>query len=185
MALGIVERVFRGVYTKPCWGATQGYGSMLMIEFGEPHLRIREPMESQSTSKRVRAHFARRGVYVWGDWRLTIFGSDWTLYSNGQPIAHASSTRPRIRKGMAILNGQALVKVSGNPVRGRWLFEFDLGAEMRTKRFDRTTEVWFLREPSGYTFAVRGDGRYRRSPSDTPIRDSKWRAFKVKEKKTK
>jgi hypothetical protein len=183
MTMGIVKRVFRSIYMKPCWGAKQGYGSMLMFEFGEPHLRIQEPHEaSSSASARLRSLFSRRLVTIRGDWRLTIFGCSWKLNSDGRGTVDSDSTRARIRKALAILNGQALVKVSGDPARGRWLFEFDLGAKLKTTRFDRVTELWWLSEPSGCTLSVRGDGRYSHRPPGKIIRNAKWRALRDGEK---
>src|SRR5439155_24926976 len=111
------------------------YSSMLMLEFGDPNLRIREPREvSSSTSAKVRKLFSLRSVRVWGDWRLTIFGCTWELNPDGRAIADSGSSRARIRKALAILDGQALVKVSGDSARGQWLFEFDLGAKLKTSR---------------------------------------------------
>jgi hypothetical protein len=181
--MGIIERVFRKIYKKPSWGATQGFGSMLMLDFGNAHLRIREPIKPSSTSTIIRKHFARRLVTIRGDWRLTIFACKWALSLDGRKIADSETTRARIRKAMAVLNGQALIKVSGEPDRGRWAFLFDLGAKLETRRLDRNTEQWWLCEPSGYTFSIRGDGRYSHSPPGTVLRKAKWRKLNLGEEK--
>ncbi|MBZ5782095.1 hypothetical protein, partial [Klebsiella aerogenes] len=87
------------------------------------------------------------------------------------------SSRPRIAKGMANLDGQALVKVSGGR-GGKWLFEFDLGGKLETRTLDRNMEQWFLSDLSGYTLSMRGDGKYCYMAPGTVIRDAKWRILK-------
>jgi hypothetical protein len=176
LPMELIQRRFNRLYNKPCWGLKQGYSSMLFLEFGEPHLRIREPCEpSHSTSALIRRTLSRRSVWIRGDWRLTIFGCDWGIFSGGREIATNSSRRPRIAKALVILNGQALVKVSGGIRRGDWIFEFDLGATLETRRCDRSTELWSLSEPSGYTFSVNGEGRYRYTPPGVSINHAKWK----------
>jgi hypothetical protein len=176
----IIRQHLSKIYNTPCWGVTQGYGSMLFFEFGEPHLRIREPLEvSHSSAPWIRRLFSLRSARIRGDWRLTIYGCTWAIYSDGKEIATDTSTRRKIAKALAIVNGQALVDVAEGPRRGRWLFKFDLGASIETKRFDRRTEIWLLFEPSGFTLAVRGDAQYRYTPPGVAIRDSKWKPFET------
>ncbi len=175
----IIQRVFRKVFGKACWGADQGYSSMLMLEFGKPHLRVLEPNEARApVSVRVRKLLSRRRVRLRGDWRLTIYGCNWSISSQTAKIADSRSSRAKIRKATTILNGQALTRIYGEALRGKWVFEFDLGASLETRRFDRAAEQWILREPSGYTFSVRGDGKYTYNPPGTIIQDARWRVLR-------
>jgi hypothetical protein len=36
------EKVFKGILGKPCWDVKPGHGSFLTMEFGKPHLEVRE-----------------------------------------------------------------------------------------------------------------------------------------------
>src|SRR5262245_49983518 len=89
----IIDRVFGKIYKIPCWGAVQGFSSILTLEFGRPELRIQGPIKSSSNSKRIRALFARRIVRLRGHWRLTIFGCNWKFFSADQKMADSKSTR--------------------------------------------------------------------------------------------
>ena len=69
-----IEEVISAVLGKIAWGVKQGYGSFLTFEFGDPHLRIREPGSiSTDASETVRKHCSRRILTVCGDWHLRIF----------------------------------------------------------------------------------------------------------------
>ena len=176
----ILDRVLRTIYKVPCWGACQGYGTMLMLEFGEPHLAIREPFVPRaSASRKLLRLYSRRLVTVAGDWRLTIFGCHWVIRSKRDELADSNSRRPRIAKGLALLSGQALVGVSGTAASGKWRFAFDLGGSIEVRPLgDRSVEEWWLSQRSGHTFSVRGDGRFRYTPAGTPIGKAKWHRFK-------
>jgi hypothetical protein len=64
----IFHRVFREIYGKPCWNVRPGYGSFLTLEFGKPHLDVREPAAaSKDDSLRVQRLLARRSVFVHGE----------------------------------------------------------------------------------------------------------------------
>jgi hypothetical protein len=176
----VVDGAFGLVYGKPCWNVRQGYGSILKLDFGQPHLLIREPIQIQSdASEKIQKHFLRRLVMLRGDWTLTIFGCTWIVSSNGNKTAESGSSRPRIRRALADLNSQALIKVSGDLGKGRWLFTFDLGGVLETRRFDLTTEQWWLYESSGYSFSVRGAGEFSYSPNDLDPLKKKWLSIKA------
>jgi hypothetical protein len=73
----IIEDVFIPIYGKPCWQFQQGYGSFLTLEFGEPHLHIREPWQAGAqASDKLQKHAARRLVSVHGDWHLWVYLCD-------------------------------------------------------------------------------------------------------------
>jgi hypothetical protein len=164
--VNVIERVFQRLQGKPCWNVRRGYGHFLTLEFGEPHLEIREPSQvTKSVSPRVRKLFARRRVTVHGQWHLWIYCCDWELLIDGKLIADNRSSTPRkIDRALADLDGQALTGVSVSPKNARSVFEFDLGGSLVTRRFDRTGEQWMLFEPSGHVLTVRADGHCSHQP---------------------
>lgn len=72
----------------PAWGAKQGYGSFLTIEFGEPELKIHE------------WHSEKRGfqrqAYVQGQWHIWIYCCEWHLSVGDQQIAWSEDGRENI-----------------------------------------------------------------------------------------
>ena len=62
-----IEKIISKLYGIPCWGVRPGFGSFLTLEFGKPHLKVREPVVAgRSSPVSVRKRLARRRVYVHG-----------------------------------------------------------------------------------------------------------------------
>ena len=172
-----IERSFSKLRGKPCWGVTRGYGSFLTLEFGSPHLVVREPRTPvHSTSRRVRALFARRSVRVRGQWHLWIYCCEWLVRTKGDVVGDSTTSR-RIDRAARELNGQKLLEVIINPRGARTRFVFDLGAELETKPFDRTREQWLLSEPSGHVLSWRADRKYAYGPGNRPPSQKEWRSL--------
>lgn len=169
-----IASVFKKLYGIPSWNVHRGYGSFLTLEFGEPHLRIREPIVSNASSKRVRDRFARRLVTVRGDWHLWIYCCQWKVYKGSRLIGDCTNTR-KIARAARLLNGQALVNVESSNRGTRWVFTFDLGARLETRPYDKTSEQWLLYEPTEKCLSVRADGRYSYGPASESPDKERWR----------
>jgi hypothetical protein len=170
-----IEKIFRTLYGKPCWGVRPGYGFCLTLEFGRPHLEVREPVvASQSASAKVRKGLARRVVCVHGEWHLWIYCCDWIVVSGSKRIG-GSSTKADVRRAADFLDGQALTGFSISPRKVACAFEFDLGATLKTRPYDNISEQWLLYEPSRKVLTVRADGRYRYTDSGRPEDQGEWK----------
>ena len=55
------------------------------------------------------------------------------------------------------------------------VFEFDLGAILKTRPYDKEGEQWLLYEPSHKVLSLRADGRYRYMRSDVPEDQGRWK----------
>jgi len=170
-----IEGIVRKLYGKPCWGVRPGFGSFITLEFGDPHLEVREPIvANKSTPAIVRKSLARRGVYIRGDWHLWIYCCDWVVFSDSSLIGD-SSTKVKIRRAAEFLNGQKLTHFSILYRKVRCVFKFDLGGILRTRPYDHESEQWLLYEPSHKVLSVRADGRYKYGPSDVPDDQGQWK----------
>lgn len=67
--------------SKFCWGAKEGIGTYLTMEVGNPHLKIREPINT-STSARLRS----RAVKPVGDLSIWIQECDWTFWDGNEVV---------------------------------------------------------------------------------------------------
>src|SRR5262245_11898529 len=124
MAKDQITRSFSKLYGKPCWGVKRGYASFLTLEFGRPHLVIREPRRiTDDVSPRVRNLFARRLVVVRGDWHLWIYSCDWVVRDGSKVIGDSSNAR-RIDRAAAFLSGQKLSSISLRARGARTRFGF-------------------------------------------------------------
>ncbi len=181
--MSIIDDVFAPVYGKPCWNFEQGYGSFLTMEFGEPHLHIREPYEAPPQAPAsVRRHAAQRFIWVHGDWHLWVYLCDWRIFFHGRQLADQDCKRSVVKKATIELDGQALVRISLSPALVTTL-EFDLGGALEivpnTAEYGETSELWHLYEPSGDVFTLRSDGRYSRMPGDTPYGEHVWEPLTI------
>jgi len=164
----LFERVFRGLYGKPCWGVANWFGSGIHLEFGKPQLEIREPrMADLKASRRVRDLLARRLVVVHGDWHLCIDVCHWEIFQQGKRVG-TSRSRSDLQRIVDSLNGQKLTRFSFRLRGTDCVFEFDLGGLLVTHRLEPEYEQWTLFEPSGHVLTLRGDKRYSYHRSNQP-----------------
>jgi len=162
------------LYGLPSWQVKKGYGSFLTLEFGRPHLHVREPYRSTSKSRRVREMAATRQVFVHGDWHLWIYCCDWKIFDGSRLVGSSKSTDRSIDQAARFLNGQKLIKARVVPRNMRSYFHFDLGGRLETTPFDRTREQWLLYEPNGNVLSVRADRKYSHGPGDRAPSEEKW-----------
>jgi hypothetical protein len=184
MRVSIIQDVFRPILGKPCWQVKQGYASFVTFEFGEPHLHIQEPRKAtKQATEKVRRNAARRRIFVHGDWHLWIYICDWRFFFKGEEIANHTSSRKVVKKAILELDGQALTSVT---IKQSYvsIFEFDLGGKIEIspnhKDYEKTSQLWFLYEPSGNVFTLRADGKYSRAQEDE---EDKWKPLVISKSK--
>jgi hypothetical protein len=170
----IFETVFKEIYGKPCWQVKRGYGSFLTLEFGDPHLEIREPkVPKENVTGPVRQLMKSRLIFIHGDWHLWIYCCDWKVF-HGKKLVGDSSTRVAMRHAANFLDGQKLVGFSLRPQRVQCTFEFDLGGRLETRPYDRRSEQWhFYDRREHMTLTLRADGYHQYDRSDVPP-SGKW-----------
>lgn len=157
----VIHKALKQIYGKHCWGVEYDCNVNLSMSFGDPVLRIREPVQSKSSSSKVQELFARRHVTVKGKWWLWIYCAYWKLSFEGVRAATGASSFKQIQIALARLNGQMLKQVEINPQTGATRFVFDLGGLLEVWRFERDSkkDLWMLYAPDGNVLAVRGDGQ--------------------------
>jgi hypothetical protein len=150
--MSVIDKAFAPLAPLPCWGVKRGHGTFLTFEFGEPTLMIRE-------GARVRRALARRLAYPRGQWHLWLYCCAWRVTDGEREVGDWSSSA-RIDRSARFLNGQKITSVYLKPRGARTTFVFDLGGRLETRPYDRTSEQWFLYEPSGKVLEWRADRRY-------------------------
>jgi len=176
-----LERAFRRIYGKPCWGVKQGQGSFLTFEFGESHVVVHEPViASRSASPDVRKALARRRAFARGQWHLWIYCCSWQVLSRGRSLAHSESSDTKIHRAADLLNGQKLVRFSILPRKLQCIFEFDLGGTLKTEPYDKESEQWLLYEPSKKVLLLRADSRYKHARADVPSNEKDWKPLQIR-----
>jgi hypothetical protein len=118
------EQLLRGQFGllagMPCWQVTQGYGSFITMEFGQPRLEIREPVP-----RARHAALRRRTVTVRGGHHLWIEQCSWKILEDTREIAHSESSRDDIAKALARIDGQILQELRVQPSNGTCTLGFE------------------------------------------------------------
>lgn len=159
----VIQGTFAPLINLPAWGVTKGQGSMLTLEFGQPHLAIREPVPVQdSTSAEVRARLARRDVRPVGAWHLWFYCCHWRLLMNGHQAAWSEDPDATLIEAAREIDGQKLVQVEVNRPLGTSCFRFDLGACLETWPYGDgdNVEQWMLYTPAGKVLSFYTDGQH-------------------------
>jgi len=119
----------------PCWGAANGYGSLLSLNFGQPRLEIREPVPG-AQSKHLRMG---RRVSVKGEYEFCLELCDWKILVHGDELAHSESDSKLIEQAIARIDGQVLnhVRITQDPTGTELMF--DLGGIIKVQRYSDST----------------------------------------------
>jgi len=175
----IFDQLFGEIYGMPAWRVSPGWGSFLTLEFGDPHLEIREPIAArESVSERVKQDLARRRIFIHGDWHLWIYCCDWEVFAGGQLIGQSTS-EATIQKAADILDGQKLIgfSMTAEPLRCR--FEFDLNGRLETHPYDGESEQWLFYDSRNHMVLIlRADGVYSYGRSDRSD-EKEWKPVQI------
>ena len=121
----LLSQYFSPLNELPCWNATAEYGSWIRLQFGAPHLNIREGNPASTISG-----MKRRAVFVAGDFELWIEMGAWEMFDNGKRVFHSEQSRNHLRRAAGRLNGQKLLKVELVAQSMTTLFVFDEGTQL-------------------------------------------------------
>jgi hypothetical protein len=143
-----VQDLFKPLLGQVAWSVGGGVGSMLTLEFGAPHIIVREPkVPNRKRSERVRRLFARRLVTVRGDWHLWIQYCDWKISVSDGSCDSESFDWRHPDECLRDLDGQRLVSVGGGALPNSWKFAFDLGGVLEvwpSTEYKPTNDLWGL-----------------------------------------
>jgi hypothetical protein len=142
-----IRELLRQIVGELVWGGTRGHGTVIFLEFGAPHLVVREPIKSKSTMSRVVRHMARRRVSIRGDFSLFIEDSRWSISVTDETVS-LDSSEATVREVLQDLDGQRVSSVRFDAADT--ILEFDLGATIRLGKSIFPTEpkssLWSLKK---------------------------------------
>jgi len=126
-----IKDLFAPLVGQLVWHVQRGVGTFLTLEFGMPHLSIREPISPKSASSpKVRRNLRRRGVYVTGDWHLWVQYGDWILSTSCGVLSSDDDPDSPMDECLRDLDGQRLMSVDPGTKRNSCIFSFDLGGSL-------------------------------------------------------
>ena len=122
-----IEEVFAPVIGQYMWNMDCGWGSITSMQFGLPHLCVREPMADTShyTDKTVRDNLACRAIKPEGQWHLWIEYTRWVATMKDAKVT-SEDDYATMAKVFRRISGQKLVSLSHTP-NDELNLNFDLG----------------------------------------------------------
>jgi hypothetical protein len=160
--LSVITNTFRPLLGLPCWGVRFDGNTGLWLQFGPPHLRIRQPRPNLAKfTGTVRRILSKRLITVSGRWTLSISCGRWRLKPRRGRAVSGRSTYERIQATIAELDGQQLTQATVDPQSGATRLTFDLGALLEVAGSDcEDGEIWTLYKPRAYALSIRSSGEY-------------------------
>ena len=175
--MNIVESSLQEVFGVICWEPKWDINLNLSINFGQPHLSIREPKEVKSKYKTIRQTFRLRGVALHGEWLFWVLSGYWKLSIKDFGEVTSATRYKRMAMALARLDGQKLVHARVNSDTSATQLDFDLGARLTVRRSSIVGkgDIWSLYKPNGYVLSVRADGKYHDDPGDSDPKKFRWK----------
>lgn len=142
------------------WNVRRGVGTFLTMEFGEPHLSVREPKQPRSaTSANAQQVLMRRRIYVAGDWHFWVKYGHWKLSSARRLLEETTPSGTKLEDCLNELDGQRVIGIGIGLIPHSCVLRFDLGAELEIWPSEEATDdQWSLHNWNGKIVAYRNDG---------------------------
>jgi hypothetical protein len=156
------KNLFRPLLGQLAWRVRGGYGSFLTLEFGAPHLAVREPITPKhARSKNVKRVLRRRHVSILGDWHLWIQYCDWKITVAGGSLDSETIGTSSPEDCLFDLDGQRLISVESGTLPNSWQFQFDLGGALElwpSATYEPHDHLWSLHPWDGDIASLQADG---------------------------
>ena len=161
-----ITNLFTPLIGQLMWGIHRGHGSALMMEFGKPHLRVRNPIQPRhSVDTRVRENLSRRRIFPSGQWGFLIMDSEWEV-SAFSKTCHCNNAKAKVDAALECLDGQQLVSVDMEPDNRWFVMTFDLGGKLRVSLFPQVEGAcWSLSNSDEGIIAAYENGELRNEPA--------------------
>ena len=180
-----IQNIFQPIIQQFVWGAKQGYGSFLSLEFGNPKTELGAIHKPSEKRKFPFNEFEHRNVSVKGDFTFFITMSNWKIYANKTELAYDESERDEIEFALGFINGQKLMNVTIDPQKNFTELEFDLGGSIKisNEKYDYDiNEMWDFYTESDKVLTYRNDRKISFGKADTELGKEKF--TKINEKIT-
>jgi hypothetical protein len=173
-----IRNAFAPLIGLPAWLVRKGHASCLTLEFGQPHLEIREPPTSCANSGWIRRYFSRRQITPRGEWHLWINCCHWRVIRSGNVVAWSESSDEAIIKAALQIDSLILTntKVNHRNQTSEFAFESDTTINMWPDEEDDSPQ-WMLFQPSGDVLTYRADGLYSLGPGNQPPDEKVWQTL--------
>lgn len=167
-----IKSLFRPLLGQIAWSARRGYGTFISLQFGKPHLEVREPRPRKSgRSKRVNDLLARRNAGPRGQWDVWIAWAYWEIKTKNGSCKYDYEEDLKVDQVLAGIDGQKLIGVDFNNNRLSLTLKFDQGGRIKiwlpSVLDHRGDLIWMLKfNDHGYLVGCKDDGELKRDKSE-------------------
>ena len=114
------------------WFVRLSADNVLMMNFGSPHLEVREPnSHNPANSQVVIDALERRIVTPTGRWHLAIWQPEWSVTTKFYACSRSDTSDEKINTTLRHLDGQKLTGIKQTDGDGAYSLEFDLGGSLQ------------------------------------------------------
>ncbi len=155
-----IQNILQPIIGQFVWGAKQGYGSFLNLEFGNPKTEFSGIHKPKEKNKFPFNEFESRRLTIKGEHSFFIYMSNWKIYAKENELAHDESERDEIEFALGFINGQKLNNVIINTKENITKLEFDLGGIIvisDENYADEINELWNFYTHSDKVITYRND----------------------------
>lgn len=155
-----IQDLLKSLIGRIAWGVDRGHGSVFHMEFGAPHLVVREPITpSPGGSAKVRRGLLRRRVHVQGDWSFWVNYGDWTLRTADGVLDSTNDPGSPLDDCLRDLEGQKLLSLEAGQKPNACVLTFDLGAVLEIwPSTEIQDDQWSLHTWNGRIASFQHDG---------------------------
>lgn len=159
-AMEQVRELWQPLIGRIAWGVGRGHGSVFHMEFGEPHLVVREPITPKhAKAAKVQHVLQQRRVYVQGDWSFWVMYGDWVLRTGDGVLDCTISPGSPKDEYLRDLEGQKILTIEPGVKPNSCVLKFDLGAVLEIwPSADIQDDQWSLHAWNGRVANFQHDG---------------------------
>jgi len=130
------------------------------MEFGAPHLSVREPIDASSEGfAKVQRILKRRRVFVVGDWHFWVKYGEWKISTADGILDSNSPIGSPMDDCLRDLEGQKLLAVEPGIIFNSGVFKFDLGGILLIwPSTEIADDQWTLHSWNGNIAALQHNG---------------------------
>jgi hypothetical protein len=172
-----IQNIFQPIIQQFVWGAKQGYGSFLSLEFGNPKTELGAIHKPSEKGKFPFNEFEHRNVSIKGDYTFFIYMSNWKIYANKIELAYDESERDEIEFALGFINGQKLINIVIDSQKNITELEFDLGGIVKISNEnyeDEINEMWNFYTKSDKVLTYRNDRKSSYEKVETELENEKF-----------
>jgi hypothetical protein len=121
-----LEHAFLPMVGQFVWCVRRHDGTFLTMEFGSPHLTVREPIAASSGApQEVKKQLARRRISIVGDWHLWIMYAEWEIHTASYSMRSQDVEFALIEAALNELDGQILLSADPGEIPYSCLLNFE------------------------------------------------------------